>query len=278
MYTKFKAKLYQIVFEADTPAGKAFDIILLIAILFSIILVMLESIQSVEQKHGHTLRIAEWTITLIFSIEYALRLYIVKKRWKYVFSFFGLVDFFSILPSFLSLFIPGTRGLAVIRSLRLLRVFRILKLSRYVSESQELIKAIKASKHKIGVFLFFIIMLVIILGTIMYFIEGKESGFTSIPQSIYWAIVTLTTVGYGDITPVTALGKSLSSIVMILGYAILAVPTGIITSELNRVHSKLSTQVCENCMKEGHDADAVFCKYCGSPINQYPENHRPTKS
>lgn len=272
MYTKFKAKLYRIVFEADTPAGKAFDIILLIAILFSIVFVMLESMSSVNERFGRELRIAEWAVTGIFSLEYILRLYIVKQRYRYVFSFFGIVDFLSILPYYLSLFIPGTHGLTVIRSLRLLRIFRILKLSRYVSESRIIISALKASKHKIGVFLFSVLMLVTILGTIMYLIEGSENGFSSIPQGIYWAIVTLTTVGYGDITPGTDLGKLISSLVMILGYAIIAVPTGIVTSEITRARApkNISTQVCESCLKEGHDTEAEFCKHCGSRLNEIP--------
>lgn len=270
MKKSFKLKLYEIVFEADTPAGKAFDIILLITILLSIFTVMLESVESFRGKYQIALNYSEWFFTILFSIEYIVRLAIVKKKKSYIFSFYGLVDFSATIPTYLGLFIPfSTYGLVVIRSLRLLRVFRIFKLSRYVSESQSLIKALVASKQRIGVFFFFVIMIVIILGTIMYLIEDKDSGFTNIPQSIYWAVVTLTTVGYGDIAPVTGLGKFIAGFVMILGYAIIAIPTGIITSEMNKANKKggITTQVCPNCLKEGHDTDAEFCKYCGAEIN-----------
>jgi voltage-gated potassium channel len=270
MNAKLKKKLYEIVFEADTLAGKIFDVILLIVILLSVIIVMLESIDSFNQKHLHILRITEWFFTILFSFEYILRVFIVNKKHKYIFSFYGLIDLLAILPTYVGLIIPGsTHSLAVVRSLRLLRIFRILKLSRYISESHSLIRALIAGKHKIGVFFFFIIMLVSILGTIMYLVEDKEAGFTSIPQSIYWAVVTLTTVGYGDIAPVSDLGKFIAGFVMILGYAIIAVPTGIITSEMHRVNEikEISTQVCPNCLKEGHETDAVYCKYCGKKLN-----------
>ena len=269
MNTKLKQKLYEIVFEADTPAGKAFDIFLLIAILLSIIIVMLESIENISNKYSSLLRSAEWIFTIVFSVEYFVRILIVNKKTKYIFSFFGIIDLLAILPTYIGIIIPGSsHSLAVIRSLRLLRIFRIFKLPRYINESQSLVKALIASRHKIGIFFFSVIMVVIILGTIMYLTESKESGFTSIPQSVYWAIVTLTTVGYGDIAPVTDLGKFIASFVMILGYAIIAVPTGIITSELTKKHKeKITTQVCPNCLKEGHDPDAAHCKFCGTEIN-----------
>ncbi len=267
MKAKLKLKLYEIVFEADTPAGKMFDVFLLIAVVLSVIAVMLESIESLSNKYSTFLHIAEWSFTVIFTMEYILRISIVNKKSKYLFSFFGIIDFLTILPSFVGIIIPGsTHSLAVIRSLRLLRVFRIFKLSRYVSESQTLIRALISSKQKIGVFFFFIIMIVILLGTIMYLVENKEGGFTSIPQSIYWAVVTLTTVGYGDIAPVTPFGKLIAGFVMILGYAIIAIPTGIITSEIFQAKD-VTTQVCPNCLKEGHDTDAEFCKFCGDEIN-----------
>lgn len=270
MRKTLKTKLYEIVFEADTPAGKTFDIVLLIAILFSSVIVMLESIESISEKYHVFFKISEWSITLVFTLEYLLRIWLVSKKSVYIFSFYGLIDFFSVIPTYLAFFIPGgSTGLTIFRSLRLLRIFRIFKLSRYVNESQVLVKAMVSSRHKIGVFFFFVIMIVIILGTVMYIVESKESGFTSIPQSIYWAIVTLTTVGYGDIAPVTALGKFIAGAVMILGYAIIAVPTGIVTSEMNR-HNKnkgITTQVCPNCLKEGHDPDAEFCKFCGAELN-----------
>ncbi|NPA44375.1 MAG: ion transporter [Chlorobi bacterium] len=269
---KLKLKLYEIVFEADTPAGKAFDIILLIAVSLSVIVVMLESVDSYNSRFPVLFHYAEWFFTIIFTIEYIVRIVIVNKKTKYIFSFYGIIDFLTILPSYIGLIIPGNAySLAVIRSLRLLRVFRIFQLPRYVSESQKLIKALIASKQRIGVFFFSVIMIVIILGTVMYLIEDKDAGFTNIPQSIYWAIVTLTTVGYGDIAPVTGLGKFIAGFVMILGYAIIAIPTGIITSEMNKVNKKegITTQVCPNCLKEGHDPDAQFCKFCGAEINPH---------
>lgn len=270
MGKNLKLKLYEIVFEADTPSGKAFDVILLIAVLLSIFTVMLESVESYSIKYSHFFDVAEWFFTIIFTVEYILRIAIVNKKSKYIYSFYGIIDLLTILPSYVGLIIPGsTHSLAIIRSLRLLRVFRVFKLSRFVSESQSLVKALVASKQRIGVFFFFVIMIVIILGTIMYLIEDKDAGFTNIPQSIYWAVVTLTTVGYGDIAPVTGLGKFIAGFVMILGYAIIAIPTGIITSEMNKANKKggITTQVCPNCLKEGHDTDAEFCKFCGAEIN-----------
>lgn len=272
MKAKLKLKLYEIVFEADTPAGKIFDIVLLITILLSIFIVMFESVESYNNKFHFFFRTAELFFTVIFTIEYILRIVIVHKKHKYIFSFYGIIDLLTILPSFLGIIFPGSsHSLAIIRSLRLLRVFRVLKLSRYVSESQSLIKALVASRQRIGVFFFFVIMIVFILGTVMYLVEDKESGFTNIPQSVYWAVVTLTTVGYGDIAPVSGLGKFIAGFVMILGYAIIAIPTGIITSEMNKVNKKgkISTQVCPHCLKEGHDADAEFCKFCGTEINPH---------
>jgi len=277
MRAKLKLKLYEIVFEADTPAGKTFDVVLLLAVVLSVIAVMLESVESINNKYSTFLHISEWFFTIIFTIEYVLRIAIINKKSKYIFSFFGIIDLLTILPSFIGLIIPGsTHSLAIIRSLRLLRVFRVFKLSRYVSESQSLIKALVASKQRIGVFFFFVIMIVFILGTVMYLIEDKEAGFTNIPQSIYWAVVTLTTVGYGDIAPSTPLGKFIAGFVMILGYAIIAIPTGIITSEMNKTHKKggITTQVCPNCLKEGHDTDAEFCKFCGAEINPEFIDHK----
>ncbi len=268
MQSSLKKKLYDIIFEADTPAGKAFDIILLIVILFSILLVMLESVASINLQYGAFLRIAEWVITIIFSIEYITRLYVVHKPLKYAYSFFGIIDLLSILPSYIALFITGgVHGLAVIRALRLLRIFRILKLSRYTNEGKILIDALKESRQKLSVFLFGVLTIVIIVGAIMYIIEGPEHGFTSIPESIYWAIVTITTVGYGDIFPQTDIGKFISSMLMIMGYAIIAIPTGIVTVNLKQ-KKEITTQVCPYCLKEGHDKDAIYCKYCGKELNE----------
>ena len=262
-----KEKLYEVIFEADTHEGKAFDVVLLIVILLSIALVLLESVPSYRVKFGTELRIMEWGITFIFSIEYILRVLIVRKPIRYIFSFYGIIDFLAVIPTYLSLFIVGSHSLAVIRVLRLLRVFRILKLTRYTNAGRTLARAMWSSREKISVFIFFVITLVVIIGTIMYLIEGEAHGFTSIPRSIYWAIVTLTTVGYGDISPETSIGQFLASIVMIIGYAIIAVPTGIVTAEIIKDSKSQNTQVCPECMHDSHDSDAVFCKKCGSKLN-----------
>lgn len=265
----WQKKLHVVIFEADTKAGKQFDWILLGAILLSILVVMLESVPEYAETYGICFTGIEWGLTILFSIEYMLRILSVKRPVTYILSFYGLVDLMSIVPTYLGLFFTGTHSLAIIRSLRLLRVFRILKLGKYISDGQNLIQALKNSRSKIIVFLGAILTSVTILGTIMYLIESPESGFTSIPRSIYWAIVTLTTVGYGDIAPATDLGQFIAAIVMILGYAVIAVPTGIVTNELIQTKSKdkISTQVCESCSREGHDKDAIYCKFCGEKLN-----------
>jgi voltage-gated potassium channel len=262
-----KQKIYEIIFEADTPAGKLFDVALLFVIIISVGLVLLESVPAIRDNHYQLLRILEWCITIIFSIEYMLRVAIVKKPLRYIFSFYGIIDLLSVLPTYIGLVIAGSHSLVVIRILRLLRVFRILKLTRYTLAGRSLAKAIWNSREKISVFIFFVTMLVIIIGTIMYLVEGPEHGFTSIPRGIYWAIVTLTTVGYGDISPGTPLGQFIASIVMIMGYAIIAVPTGIVTAEIINPTSEKNTQVCPQCLHPSHDDDAVFCKKCGSRLN-----------
>jgi len=264
----WQLKLHEIIFEADTGAGKLFDILLLFAILLSVATVMLESVNSISAIYGEELRIIEWVFTLLFTLEYIARLVSVGKPLKYVFSFYGIIDFVSIIPTYLGVFITGTQSLAIIRSIRLLRVFRILKLAQFVSEANALIKALKASRAKIVVFLFALLSLTFILGTVMYLIETPESGFTSIPRSIYWAIVTLTTVGYGDIAPQTVLGQTLASFIMIIGYAIIAVPTGIVGAELIKTNPKTNTQACPSCSLEKHDDNAKHCKFCGE--NLYP--------
>lgn len=264
----WKDKLHEIIYEADTREGKLFDIILLIAILSSVLFVMLESVEDIQTKYGELLNIGEWILTVLFSIEYILRIVSINKPAKYIFSFYGIIDFFSTIPKYLSIFFIGTHSLLALRALRLLRVFRILKLARFIGESNNFIKALKASKAKIAVFLFFVLILCIILGTIMYLVEGADNGFTSIPRSVYWAIVTLTTVGYGDIAPHTPFGQLIASIIMILGYGIIAVPTGIVSSEMTKVHDlHLNTQACPNCSYEGHDDDAIFCNHCGSKLH-----------
>jgi voltage-gated potassium channel len=266
-----KQKLYDIIFEADTRAGRRFDLALIWVICLSIVAVMLESVPSIQQDYYRQLRILEWVITIMFTLEYVLRIYLVKKPFNYVFSFYGIVDFLSILPTFLGLVFAGTQGLVVIRAIRLLRIFRILKISRYLNESNILMQALKASRVKISVFLFSVLTIVIVIGTLMYMIEGEQNGFSSIPKGIYWAIVTLTTVGYGDITPQTPLGQFVSSLVMILGYGIIAVPTGIVSVEMHNAYNasrdNVTSQVCPNCLREGHEKDAAHCKFCGEKLN-----------
>ncbi len=256
-----RAQLHEIIFEADTPAGKAFDVALLVLIILSVVAVMLESTSTVAARYGSWLRTFEWIVTIIFTIEYILRLYCVGSPAR------GIVDLLAILPSYLSLIIPGAQSLLVIRALRLLRVFRVLKLAHFVGEASELTAAMRASARKIIVFLGAVLTIVVIVGSMMYLIEGEANGFTSIPVSIYWAIVTMTTVGYGDIAPNTALGKILASAIMIMGYGIIAVPTGIVSVELAGVsRKKITTQACPECGAGGHDGDAVHCKYCGGMI------------
>ncbi|HSO85469.1 MAG TPA: ion transporter [Draconibacterium sp.] len=261
-----KDRLYEIIFEADTRAGKIFDLVLLFVILISVVLVMLESIHSVNVKYRNILIILEWIITVLFTMEYLLRILIVKRPFRYIFSFYGIIDFLSVIPTYLSLLIIGSQSLIVIRILRLLRVFRILKLTRYTSAGRFLAKSMWASREKISVFIFFVLMIVVIMGTIMYLVEGETNGFTSIPQSIYWAIVTLTTVGYGDISPQTPVGQFIASLVMIMGYAIIAVPTGIVTAEMIKSTVQKNTQICPKCLFDKHDDDAEFCKKCGTNI------------
>ena len=266
----WKQRLHEIIYEADTKEGKLFDVILLIAIIASIVLVMLESVESFDTKYHTYLDISEWVITILFSIEYILRLISIKKPFKYIFSFYGIIDLLSTIPKYLSFIFVGSHHLAALRALRLLRVFRILKLTRYVGASNTLLVALKASRAKIAVFLFFVVIVCIILGTIMYMIEGEENGFTSIPRSVYWAIVTLTTVGFGDIAPQTPFGQLIASVIMILGYGIIAIPTGIVSAEISKKtnNTDSNTQSCPNCLKEAHKDDAEFCYHCGSILNE----------
>ncbi len=259
--------LFEIIFEADTPAGKWFDIVLIATILLSVLTVMLDSVSSIRTQHGAWLYVVEWFFTILFTVEYILRLICVGRPVRYAVSFFGIVDLLAIVPTYVSLVIYGSRYLAVVRVLRVLRVFRVLKLGHHTKEAGMLKKALYASRRKILVFLFVVVTLVVIIGSLMYVIEGGEGGFTSIPASVYWAIVTLTTVGYGDVSPQTGLGQFLAAIVMILGYSIIAVPTGIVTVEWAQANSpKLNTQACPNCSAEGHDGDAKYCKSCGAKL------------
>ena len=263
-----RKRLGDIVFEHERPLDKLFDIVVLIAIALSIVLVMFESVPWMREEYGRALRIAEWTFTVLFTAEYLLRIYVARKPWRYMTSFFGVVDLLAVLPGYLSLFFLGSQYLIVVRSLRLLRVFRILKLARFLGEASVLRRALSASMPKITVFLGTVVTLVVIIGSLMYVIEGAEHGFTSIPKSIYWAIVTLTTVGYGDISPQTPLGQTLSAFVMIIGYGIIAVPTGIVTSELSKAGNEDEGPKlhCPECESVKHDEDAVHCKYCGKEL------------
>jgi voltage-gated potassium channel len=255
------------VFESDTFAGKAFDLGVLLCIGASVLIVVLDSIPQLHAEYGEVLALLEWGFTVLFTIEYGLRLVSIGHPRRYAISFFGIVDLLSILPSYLSLLVPGTHYLLVIRILRLLRIFRVLKLAEYLHESGMLGRALWASRRKISVFLLTVLTLVVIIGTLMYVVEGEENGFTDIPTSIYWAVVTLTTVGYGDLAPQTAFGKALASIAMLLGYGIIAVPTGIVTLELTRTATAVvSGQSCPVCGTEGHDADAIYCKSSGSKL------------
>ncbi len=271
----WRIQLHNIIFEADTPAGKLFDIILLILIVLSILVVMLETVPQYDAKHHSQLVRLEWILTILFTIEYILRLISVKKPWKYVTSFYGIIDLLSILPTYLSYFFPRTRSFMVIRALRLMRVFRVLKLGRYNNASLAIIRAIKASTYKITVFLIFIVISVTIIGSVMYYIENPSNpSFSSIPMSIYWAIVTLTTVGFGDITPITPLGKFLSSLIMIIGYGVLAVPTGIVSAEMVSSSQKKGaenfdhiTKACINCGAEIHSPNSKYCDQCGHDLS-----------
>lgn len=268
MYTKRQHKIYTIIFGDDTRAGKTFDIVLLLFILFSVIIVLLDSVSYIRKEYATLLYAIEWSFTLIFTAEYILRIYSSPSRKAYIFSFYGIIDLLAILPTYISLFFLGTKYLLIIRVLRLLRVFRILKLVRFYGASKTLAMSLKASRYKIIVFLGSILSIVTIMGSLMYIIEGPENGFDSIPRSIYWAIVTLTTVGYGDIVPSTVLGQALASIIMIMGYSIIAVPTGIITVEMSRRQYSGTLLVCTSCGNTDNESDASYCKKCGEKLTE----------
>lgn len=261
-------RLHEVIYESEKPAGKLFDILLLASILLSILIVMLDSVESLHAEYGDLFYAIEWGFTILFTIEYILRLVSIRRPTKYVTSPLGIIDLLSILPTYLSLVIAGTQSLLVLRALRLLRIFRIFRLMHFVSEMRFLAVAIRNSLRKISIFILTVLTAVVILGSVIYLVEGQENGFTSIPQSVYWAIVTITTVGYGDIAPVTPLGKFIASFIMLLGYGIIAVPTGIVTTEMalaarSRPHDN---RACPACSREGHDEDASFCKFCGSAL------------
>ena len=267
--SRWRTELHTIVFEADTPAGRAFDLVLIALIALSVLVVSLETVPGLSSSTYVALRRAEWTLTVVFTIEYVLRLLAVRRPRAYATSFYGIVDLMSILPTWISLLVPGARVLMVVRVLRLLRIFRVLKLARYMQEAAIIGDALRASARKIGVFLLTVATVVVIVGSVMYSIEGPAHGFTSVPLSMYWTVVTLTTVGYGDLAPGTPLGKALASLVMILGYGIIAVPTGIVSAEFTQRRGpplQLNTQSCAQCGREDHATDARFCRHCGAPL------------
>jgi len=264
---EWKSRLHEIIFEADTPAGKLFDVVLIVSIIASVLTVILESVSTFRAAYGYYLNLAEWFFTILFTVEYLLRLSCVGQPLRYATSFFGIVDLLAVIPTYLSIFIPGSQSLIAIRTLRLLRTFRVFKLSAYLGEAKVIMTALRSSAKKIGVFLSAVLTIVIVIGSAMYVIEGEEHGFTSIPTAIYWAIVTLTTVGYGDLSPQTPIGKMLASVVMITGYGIIAVPTGIVSVEMGHAFRKsVTTRACPQCAAEGHDTDARHCKFCGANL------------
>jgi voltage-gated potassium channel len=264
----WRSKIFKIIYHADTPAGKWFDILLIIAIVVSVFTIILDSVVHLNLEYGNYFRILEWFFTGIFTLEYILRIICIRRPEKYIFSFFGIVDLLSIIPTYLSLFIFGAQQLLVIRVLRILRIFRILKLLKYTAEAQVLMNSLKNSRHKIFVFFFFIITVLVIFGSIMYLIEGPENGFVSIPTGIYWAVVTLTTVGYGDVAPMTIPGRIVASMIMLTGYSIIAVPTGIFATELNKEVQKGRSmlRVCTTCNLKGHTKEAHYCRRCGEQL------------
>jgi voltage-gated potassium channel len=263
----WRARLQEIIFRTDTPAGKTFDVLLIASIFLSVIVVMLDSVAAINIIYDRLIFQLEWFFTILFTVEYLLRLSCAEHPRNYAASFFGIIDLLAILPSYLSLLLPGAEIFLVIRILRVLRIFRVLKLAQFIGSANLLIKSLKASTHKITVFLFAVLSLVIIFGSLIYVIEGGQNGFTSIPRSIYWAIVTMTTVGYGDISPKTGFGQTLAALVMIVGYSIIAVPTGIVTAEITQQLKKQSrNRICPECDADNHDDDAAHCKYCGATL------------
>ena len=267
--SRLRENIKIIIFGTNTKAGKLFDEILIVTIALSIITVLLDSVESYHEQYGNIFYLLEWIFTILFTIEYFLRIYCVRLPSSYVFSFFGIIDLLSIIPTYISVLFPGAQALSVIRVLRVLRIFRVLKLFQYIGEAKNLKTALISSKRKIYIFLFVVMNIVIILGSIMYLVEGEKAGYTSIPKSIYWAIVTLTTVGYGDIAPQTPIGQTISAIIMLIGYSIIAVPTGIITTELTFSKSEPSNnETCSVCDKDDLKKDSLYCRHCGAKIEQ----------
>ncbi len=272
--TDLRQRLYDVIFGTETPAGKRFDLILIYAIILSVVALMLDSVVSLSDRWGSILLVAEWTFTILFTIEYGVRIYCSPNRWAYIRSFYGVIDLLSILPAYISILVPGTNYLLMLRLFRVLRVFRVLKLMRYISEANFLLRSMLQARHKIFVFFIVVLVFATIFGSIMYVVEGPQNGFTSIPKSIYWTIVTITTVGYGDIIPQTTLGQIVASAAMLTGYSIIVVPTGILTAEISQEMQRERNLVsCPNCGKQGHERDAHYCSRCGSDVNNphYPK-------
>ncbi|MEM7011486.1 MAG: ion transporter [Verrucomicrobiota bacterium] len=265
-----RERLWRVIFLSDTPTGKRFDVALLLLIVASVLAVMLESVDSISAEYGSALIGMEWFFTVVFTLEYAMRIFIARRPWRYIFSFFGIVDLLSVLPTYAALFFTGPESLAVIRVLRILRMFRVLKMVRHMGEARILLNALRSSRPKITVFVFSVLTLVTIVGTLIYLIEGPENGFTSIPKSVYWAIVTVTTVGYGDIKPMTGLGQAIAAFMMLVGYAILAVPTGIVGLEVWR-EAQVGERECQSCGTGGHLVSANYCRECGEKLEQLHE-------
>lgn len=272
----WRQSLYVIIFEADTKTGKRFDLILIVAILLSLAVIMAASVQNLENRYGFLFHVLEWTFTVVFTIEYVLRLICVRKPWRYALSFYGIVDLLAIVPTYAAVLVPNLSFLIGVRTLRLLRIFRVFKLVAFVDEYVMLGRALRASTRKILVFLSVVLAIVLVMGTIMYVVEGPTEGFTSIPAAVYWSITTLSTVGFGDITPQTGLGRFIASVMMLLGWGVLAVPTGIVTMELgqaqNMMRQRVTTRTCPECLTEGLDADANYCKACGVKLPDYIKN------
>ena len=274
-FAPWRARLHEVIFEADTKQGRRFDIVLIIAILASVVVVALDSVQTMPAWTDTLFVILEWFFTILFTIEYVLRIISVRKPWRYIFSFYGIVDLLSILPTYVGLFVPNAHELMVIRLLRLLRIFRVFKLVRFLGEADALRRAFYSSRHKIAVFLTAVLIIITIMAALMHIVEynaGNED-FSSLPQSMYWAIVTMTTVGYGDITPITTLGKFLSALMMLIGYSMIIVPAGILSAEIfteTQRHARRSnTQHCPSCSRDGHEYDAIYCKFCGELLNPH---------
>ncbi|MDX1388735.1 MAG: ion transporter [Acidobacteriota bacterium] len=274
---KWRRECYRIIFEHDTPGGRLFDITLILLILASVAVVMVESVQPIAARHGRALRAIEWGFTVIFTVEYFLRLASAPSAFRYARSFFGVVDLLAILPTFLALVVPGGQALSAVRILRVLRIFRVLKLAQFIGSEVQMLRALRQSAYKIAVFLFAVVTIVVVVGAVMYVIEGAENGFTSIPRSVYWAVVTVTTVGFGDITPSTVAGQFMATLLMIVGYGIIAVPTGIVSAEMvaRRARRERDRELrmqlmrdleCSGCGATEHVADGVFCRHCGTVL------------